>query len=98
MKTERKIPKFRSEAEEAAWWTKNRSELDKDFLEKARKGRLRRLESEHLAARLAKSSRVISIRLPEEDLALARNQASQKGLPYQSYIKSLLHQALRHEQ
>jgi predicted DNA binding CopG/RHH family protein len=26
---------------------------------------------------------------------LARRQAAEKGLPYQTYIKSLLHQALR---
>jgi hypothetical protein len=28
------------------------------------------------------------------DLALARKQAEQKGLPYQTYIKSLLHETL----
>jgi predicted DNA binding CopG/RHH family protein len=33
--------------------------------------------------------------LPESDIALARQQAIEKGLPYQTYIKSLLHQALR---
>ncbi len=30
----------------------------------------------------------------EADLALARKQAQQKGLPYQTYIKSLLHETL----
>jgi hypothetical protein len=28
------------------------------------------------------------------DLALARKQAAEKGLPYQTYIKSLLHETL----
>jgi predicted DNA binding CopG/RHH family protein len=32
---------------------------------------------------------------PEIDIELARQQAARKGLPYQTYIKSLLHQALR---
>jgi predicted DNA binding CopG/RHH family protein len=41
---------------------------------------------------------VISIRLPESDLARARQQAAAKGLPYQTYIKSLLHQALQREE
>ncbi len=36
----------------------------------------------------------ISIRLPAPDLALARQLAQQKGLPYQTYIKGLLHDAL----
>ena len=38
---------------------------------------------------------MVSIRLPEADIQLARKQAAQKGLPYQTYMKSLLHQSLR---
>ena len=34
----------------------------------------------------------MSLRIPEADLALARKQAELKGLPYQTYIKSLLHE------
>ncbi len=96
MKQSRVIPTFKSEAEEAEWWYKNRARLDKDFLDAAKKGKLKRLDQATLKARLAASkSRVVSIRLPEDDIALARQQASQRGLPYQSYIKSVLHQALR---
>lgn len=39
----------------------------------------------------------ISIRLPAPDLALARQLAQRKGLPYQTYIKRLLHDALDRE-
>jgi hypothetical protein len=42
-------------------------------------------------------SRLLSIRLPEPDIALAQELARSKGLPYQTYIKSLLHQALERE-
>ncbi|HEY7391716.1 MAG TPA: hypothetical protein VH640_24585 [Bryobacteraceae bacterium] len=42
-------------------------------------------------------SRLVSIRLPEPDLALAQKLAAAKGLPYQTYIKSLLHEALERE-
>jgi hypothetical protein len=42
-------------------------------------------------------SRLLSIRLPEPDIALAQELAAAKGLPYQTYIKSLLHEALEHE-
>jgi hypothetical protein len=42
-------------------------------------------------------SRLLSIRLPEPDIALAQKLAESKGLPYQTYIKSLLHQALERE-
>jgi hypothetical protein len=42
-------------------------------------------------------SRLLSIRLPETDIALAQRLAASKGLPYQTYIKSLLHYALERE-
>jgi hypothetical protein len=42
-------------------------------------------------------SRLLSIRLPEPDIALAQQLAASKGLPYQTYIKSLLHEALERE-
>ena len=96
MKQKRVIPTFRSEAEEAEWWHKNRGRLDKDLADAAKKGALKPLDEVTLKARLAASkSRVVSIRLPEEDIELARKQANEKGLPYQTYIKSVLHQALR---
>jgi predicted DNA binding CopG/RHH family protein len=96
MKVKRTIPAFQSESEEAEWWYKNRARLDKDLVEAAKKGALRRLDGATLKTRLAASkSRVVSIRLPEGDIELARHQALEKGLPYQTYIKSVLHQALR---
>jgi predicted DNA binding CopG/RHH family protein len=95
LKQKRVIPAFKSESEEADWWHKKRGRLDKDLVEAGKK--LKRLDQGTLKARLAASSksRVVSIRLPETDLELARRQASQKGLPYQTYIKSVLHQALQ---
>lgn len=96
MKQERVIPTFRSEADEAGWWYKNRARLDRDLVEAAKKGELKRLHQANLKARLAASkARVVSIRLPENDIEMARQEAAQRGLPYQTYIKSLLHQALR---
>jgi len=42
-------------------------------------------------------SRLQSIRLPEPDIALAQRLAESKDLPYQTYIKSLLHEVLERE-
>jgi len=96
MKQKPVIPVFKSEAAEAEWWYKNRRRLDKDLVAAAKKGKLRRLDPATLKSRLARSrSRVVSIRLPDDDIQLARRQATEKGLPYQTYIKSVLHQALR---
>jgi predicted DNA binding CopG/RHH family protein len=98
MREKRIIPVFKTEAEEALWWDENRAELDEDLLKAAKDGRLKRLDSTTLQARLAASrTRVVAIRLPENDIELARRQAEEKGLPYQTYIKSLLHQALRQD-
>lgn len=38
--------------------------------------------------------RLISIRLSATDLAMANQLAFKKGMPYQTYIKSLLHESL----
>ena len=38
--------------------------------------------------------RLISIRLSAHDLAMANQLAVRKGMPYQTYIKSLLHESL----
>lgn len=39
----------------------------------------------------------ISIRLPAPDIAMAQKLARKKGIPYQTYIKTLLHDALERE-
>jgi len=82
MKQKRALPAFKSEAEEAEWWHKKRARLDKDLIDAAKKGKLKRLDPATLKNRLASSkSRVVSIRLPEQDLELARQQATQRAYP-----------------
>ena len=93
------VPKFASEDEEAEWWYKNRHVHAKQFLEAMRNGEVQILTKEKLLARIEASKAkaaapVVSLRIPEADLALARKQAERKGLPYQTYIKSLLHETL----
>jgi predicted DNA binding CopG/RHH family protein len=58
----------------------------------AAKGELKIVTPQQLAARLA--TRPITIRLAEADIDLAHKQAERKGLPYQTYIRSLLHETL----
>ena len=93
--TKRKVPRFQTERDEASWWDRNRTELDKDFVKAAQKGKLKRLDKIALRTRVTASTKVISLRMLEDDLALAREQASAKGLQYQTFLKSLLHEALR---
>jgi predicted DNA binding CopG/RHH family protein len=75
---------------------RNRKRLDQDLPLAAKKRQLPRLTQAEIRRRLAASkTKVVSLRLPEIDIELARRQAERKGLPYQTYIKSLQHQALR---
>jgi predicted DNA binding CopG/RHH family protein len=42
-------------------------------------------------------TRLIAIRLNVDDISTATRLAEKVGLPYQTYIKSVLHQALERE-
>jgi predicted DNA binding CopG/RHH family protein len=83
------LPDFKSEAEEAKWWFDHQDELLKDFEQAAQEGRLGR----GTAARIG-GIPTTTIRLDPEDIALAREQASKRGLKYQTYLKMLVHEAL----
>jgi len=87
------VPKFKTEAEEAQWWDDNRQMVEDALIRAMDNGAIghgtaRRLTNE------ARVTRNITLRMAEADLALARKQAEEKGLPYQTYIKSLLHETL----
>lgn len=97
--SKRTVPAFASEAEEAAWWYENRKTHDKAFAAAVENGEAQVLTGEKLRERIEASraktpAQVISLRVPAADLAIARRQAEKKGLPYQTYIKSLLHETL----
>jgi predicted DNA binding CopG/RHH family protein len=97
-KTKRIVPTFATEAEEAEWWYKNRNIHGKQLLAAVKSGEAQVLTKEKLLERIAASEKtpapVVALRIPAADLALARKQAKEKGLPYQTYIKSLLHETL----
>jgi predicted DNA binding CopG/RHH family protein len=66
--------------------------IGKDLREAVAKGEAKFVTPQQLAARLA--ARPVTIRLAEADIKLAQKQAERKGLPYQTYIRSLLHETL----
>ena len=87
------VPKFKTEAEEAQWWYDHRDKVEDALIKAMDHGTIRRGTAQRLT-REARTSRNITIRMAEADLDLARKQAEEKGLPYQTYIKSVLHEAL----
>ena len=87
------MPEFNSEQDEAQWWYDNRAKVEEALLGAMDNGTILRGTAPRLT-REARASRNITIRMAEADLDLARKQAEEKGLPYQTYIKSVLHEAL----
>ncbi len=96
--TKPEMPVFANEAEEAAWWYAKRNQHGKELSAAVSSGKAQVLTKTKLQERIAAAKKaaapVVSLRIPAADLALARKQAERKGLPYQTYIKSLLHETL----
>jgi hypothetical protein len=96
-----KIPKFANETEEAKWWYDNREKLSKEFHLASKEGRLRRggvqrlLAERGIAFQELGPTPTTTIRLDPEDIAKAREQAAARGLRYQTYLKMIIHEALR---
>jgi hypothetical protein len=106
-KSDLKIPRFATEAEEAKWWYDNQELTFKEFQKAAKEGRLGRGGVRRLFAEKGipftepqKPSEsqplpTTTIRLDPEDIAMARVQAAERGLRYQTYLKMIIHEALR---
>jgi len=99
-----KLPKFANEAEEAKWWFENQELIGSEFEKAAKEGRLRRGGIRRLCAEKGipfvepQPSAPIpttTIRLDPDDIAKARVQAAERGLRYQTYLKMIIHEALR---
>jgi predicted DNA binding CopG/RHH family protein len=90
MLEELKTKTFASEAEEAAWWESHEDELADEFEKATAEGRV---GIGTVAKRAALPS--TTIRLDPDDIAKARVQAAERGLRYQTYLKMIIHEALR---
>ncbi len=87
------MPKFASEAEEAAWWQSHRREADELFERAYKAGAVRRFKGGVEVPALQ-----TTIRLIARDVERARVLAERKGLRYQTYIKILVHEGLDREE
>ncbi len=87
------LPSLATEQEEADWWHANPEEFAERFAAGAIEGRVRRLSQTTLPG--AEPS---VVRLRAEVMARARKFAAKRGLPYQDYMRQLLHDALDNEE
>ncbi len=93
-----RMPSFKSESGEADWWASRdgRAYVKRKSAEGRSKGA--KAGGSNLVAQLnEKRSIQIAIRLPEADLAQAREIAHRKGVGYQTLLKMLLHEGLERE-
>jgi len=92
------VPKFESEDQEADWWFENRELLSQEFQKAAAEGRLGRgTVMRRMAEAQARKEMDSSIQLDSADASKAHAVAARKGIPYQTYIKTLIHEALEKE-
>lgn len=93
MLDELKNKTFANEAEEAAWWESHEDELFDAFKKATKEGRVG-------VGTVAKGMALptTTIRLAPDDIAKARAQAAERGLRYQTYLKMIIHEALRKEE
>ncbi|MGO9777530.1 MAG: hypothetical protein ACLQGT_03300 [Terracidiphilus sp.] len=103
-KSDMKVPKFATEAEEAKWWFDNQDLVFEEFKKAAKadtlgRGGARRLFAERgipfTEPQPSAPTPTTTIRLDPEDIAKARVQAEKRGLRYQTYLKMIIHEELR---
>ena len=91
MTAKTRIPNFRSEKEEAQWWDAHREVVTELFIQAKKEGKIKRLPV------VRGATKSVTIRMPIVDIESAQILAEQRGLPYQTFIKGLLHRALERE-
>jgi predicted DNA binding CopG/RHH family protein len=97
----KKLAEVTTETEEARWFERNQDRLLSLFEQAEKEGSLR-IGGKSIGITLSKStesppkppSRKVMLRIPVDDLDRARQQATGKGIGYQTYIKMLLREGL----
>jgi predicted DNA binding CopG/RHH family protein len=86
------VPKFTTDAEESEWWYAHRDTVNEQVSEALLEGRYRRGVTDRRG-----NTPTTTIRLDPADITKARAVAGRKGMPYQTYLKMLIHEALEKE-
>ena len=93
-----RMPKFKTESDEADWWASPAGRAYvKQKSARARSQGTKATGSRAVAMLNQKRSVQIAIRLPETDLVQARKIADRKGIGYQTLIKMLVREGLVRE-
>ena len=85
---------FNAEDKEAQWWPQQEDKIAAELEDAAQQGTLMRGVLPRRSAAIPPTT----IRLARTDIERARQQAEQRGLKYQTYLKMLIHEALQKEE
>jgi len=85
------IPKFSSEAEEAAWWNAHRADIEAELRSRIRNRKPVTLGQLEEGTAL---TRPVTVRISRDDIERMKTTAAERGVGYQTYMKMLLRGAL----
>lgn len=88
------VPDFKSEEEEAEWWSSHSETFARRFEDGLRTGRVRRLSQTALPG----ASDAGRVHIPSADMKRVRDLASRRGMTPDVYVTKLLHEALDAEE
>lgn len=91
--SKKKLPDFKTEAEEARWYFEHQDELE-DYFEVLPPNPVPLHVRLDLPPRKKPPTKAVPLRIPVDDLDLAQRIVNKKGLPYQTYLKMLIHEGL----
>jgi hypothetical protein len=91
------VPKCATEQEEAEWWDAHMDIVESNLFEAMKNGTAGRGIVQRLLQR-ANELEKITIHLPVSDLDRARKLCKKKNIDCESYVSTLLHQAIEREE
>jgi hypothetical protein len=89
------VPKGLNERQEAEWWDAHMDAVESNLLEAMENGTIKRGNAERLL-REARESEKVS--LARADLDRVRALSKKKRLDYETYVKTLFHEAIEREE
>jgi hypothetical protein len=91
------VPKFPTEAAEAEWWDSHMDVVEGNLVEAIQEGTAGRGTAQRVL-REARELKSVTIQMPRADVNRAQRLSAKKGLSSETYLQTLLHEALQREE
>lgn len=91
------VLKFPTEAAEAKWWDSHMDVVEGNLIEAIQEGTAGRGAAQRVL-REARELKTITIQMRGADVNLAQRLSAKKGLSSETYLRTLLHEALQREE